>query len=129
MPKESKNSNDKILQILGKNKKPMTAYDILAKLGVQTPPTVYRALNKLIKEGLVHRIESLNAFIRCSGEEHGHEDNFAVCKTCGEVTEIHDHKMNKLLKEWSAKAKFTVERTVIELLGQCTNCQRLAAKN
>ena len=122
--KVNRNSGEKIMQLLGKSKKPLTAYDILAGLSIKTPPTVYRALNKLIKDGLVHRIESLNAFIPCrSSFEHDHADNFAVCKLCGEVMEIHDGKVEKLLKSWSTKAKFTVERTMIELLGYCRKCR------
>ncbi len=125
MPQKlNKSAGEKVMQLLGKSKKPLTAYDILARLSIKTPPTVYRALNKLIKDGLVHRIESLNAFIPCrSGVDHDHADNFAVCKSCGEVAEIHDGKVEKLLKNWSNEAKFTVERTVIELLGYCRKCR------
>lgn len=125
---KAKSPNEKVMAVLQKSLKPLTAYEILARLnktGVNAPPTVYRALTKLIKDGVVHRIESLNAFIMCrSHGKHGHADNFAVCNSCGSVAEIHDHRVEKILNEWSSRAGFKVQRETIEILGTCADCNK-----
>src|SRR4051812_32122076 len=92
----------KILDLLHKQDKPLSAYDILDKLrktGIKAPPTVYRALDTLIKRGLVHRIESLNAFVACHDHKHPekHVARFAVCRECGAVEEIHEKRFVMLI--------------------------------
>ena len=118
------------MDLLLKSAKPMTAYEILGRLktsGIKAPPTVYRALTKLIKDGLVHRIESINSFIACRSDgNHAHADNFAVCKSCGDVAEIHDKRIDKILSDWSKSARFKVEKEMIEVLGTCAACNKAA---
>lgn len=112
----------------------MTAYEILDKLrkfGIKAPPTVYRALDTLVERGMVHRIESLNAFVACHDEdeedhEHNHTAQFAVCRSCGSVTEIHDHRLSDLIHELCKKLKFRIEREMLELLGLCQQCEKKA---
>ncbi len=132
--KELSAHSKKVLELLSKHEKPMSAYEILDKLrkfGIKAPPTVYRALETLIERGMVHRIESLNAFIACHDEEdtdheHNHAAQFAVCRSCGDVKEIHDHKLNDLIRELAKKLKFHIEREMLELQGQCQNCEHKA---
>jgi Fur family zinc uptake transcriptional regulator len=124
-------TNDrKVLALLGKSAKPMSAYAILDKLrgaGVKAPPTVYRALEALMKKGLVHRIASLNAFVACHNEEADHGTQFAVCRGCGTTLEIHDHRICDAIREIGARLKFRVEKEMLELLGQCQRCAKADA--
>ena len=119
----------KVLELLSKNDKPLSAYEILDKLhsfGIKAPSTVYRALEPLVERALVHRIESINAFVAChsdhDGHNHTHPARFAVCRSCGNAEEIHDHRLSSLLGELAKSLKFTVEREMIELLGLCRQC-------
>ena len=108
----------------------MTAYEILAKMsksGVVAPPTVYRALEKLIKDGIIHKIESLNAFVIChetceAHKNQNHSSQFAICKSCGNAEEIHDHSLHDYFAKWASKNGFQLEAETIELSGLCKEC-------
>lgn len=122
--------SQKVLALLAKSSKPLSAYDILDKLrrfGIKAPPTVYRALESLVERGLVHRIESLNAFVACHDDAHGNDAKFAVCRGCGTATEIHDHKLTDLIHALGKKLKFHIEREMLELLGLCNACEQKKA--
>ncbi len=119
----------RVLKLLGKSKKPLTAYEILDQLrdsGIKAPQTIYRALETLVERGLAHRIQSLGAFVACSNEEQDHGTQFAVCRDCGEVVELHDHRICMFIKEIGKSIKFHVEREVLELLGRCQRCENKA---
>ena len=116
-----------VMDVLETSTIPMTAYEILGALasrGVSGPPTVYRALDKLMNEGRVHRIKSLNAFIGCHGDHTHHASSFAVCRTCRSVQEIDDARFETLIDEVATQRGFTVEQEMIELLGLCAECTR-----
>jgi Fur family zinc uptake transcriptional regulator len=120
----------KVLEALGKSGKPMTAYALLEKLrrfGIKAPPTVYRALDTLMQRGLVHRIETLGAFVACHDEDEedahaNHKAQFAVCRACGTVTELHDRNLNDSIRALAQKLKFHIERPMLELMGLCEHC-------
>jgi len=124
-----KGNNKLIFDTLLASNKPLGAYDILGLLrdsAIKAPPTVYRALEKLVNLGLAHRISSLNSYIVCN---HSHSDkkdtiSLTVCKKCKSVDEIHDDNLQKALHEISASRKFTVENEVVELIGICHNCSQ-----
>jgi Fur family zinc uptake transcriptional regulator len=123
-----KSNQEIILEVLSKSSKPMTAYQILSELkehGINGPPTVYRALEALQEKGQVHRIESLNAFIVCHHLEHKSPASFVMCKTCGDVDEILDERMESLLKELTDEKHFSVSHQTIELSGFCHQCKKL----
>ena len=107
---------------------PLSAYTILDKLrseGFRAPLQVYRALDKLLDFGLVHRLESLNAFVACSHpheEEHG-VTAFAICETCGQVDEFSDPVIEERLEAWASHHNFTPAKTTIELRGACGRCR------
>lgn len=80
-----------MLELVSQRHAPVGAYDVLGALrkgeGALAPPTVYRALEFLIEAGLIHRIDTLNAFIACVSPEEMHAGQFLVCRTCSRVTE------------------------------------------
>ena len=77
----------RVFELVLKAGQPVGAYRLMEAMrnpgGRVMPPTVYRALNFLLDNGLVHRIESLNAFIACAGVDHDHEGQFLICSDCG----------------------------------------------
>ncbi|MEC9369379.1 MAG: Fur family transcriptional regulator [Pseudomonadota bacterium] len=106
---------------------PLSAYAILDALrgeGFRAPLQVYRALDKLVAIGLVHRLESLNAFVACRQDSCGSHGTiaFAICEQCGRVSEFADDAVAGLLDGWAKAERFTLSRTVIELRGVCGAC-------
>lgn len=112
----------KVLDLLSKSGKPLTAYDLLSRLNIKTPPTVYRALEALMERGLAHRIESLNAFVACHSEHKEHNAKFAVRRACGTAAEIHDPRLTRFINELGKKLNFHIEREMLELSGLCDSC-------
>ncbi len=116
----------RVLELLKKKRKPLTAYDILDQLrsaGIKAPQTVYRALNGLAEKGLAHRIQSLGAFVACRNDEDDHGSQFVVCRACGAVEELHDHRICHFIQEIGEKLKFQIEREMLELIGICSACR------
>jgi Fur family transcriptional regulator, zinc uptake regulator len=106
---------------------PMTAYQLLDAVrrhGISAPPTVYRALNRLIAQGLAHRLESINAYVACV-EPHLHHDSpiFAICGDCGSIEELFDASVLKRLYAKALERSFKVDNTTIEMRGQCADCR------
>lgn len=116
-----------ILSALRKAGAPRSAYEIIADLRPQTtlaPQTVYRALEMLIGEGQVHKVESLNAFVACSHRDEQHEDAaFAICDRCGSVTEFDAPEIATSLARWSRKSGFALDAQTVELHGVCLACR------
>lgn len=106
---------------------PLTAYAILDDLresGFRAPLQVYRALEKLVDYGLVHRLESLNAFVACRHKDcSGHKTAaFAICEICGNVLEFTPNQAMEHLLNWTESQNFRLSRTTIELRGTCSRC-------
>ena len=93
-----------------------------AGAGAAAPPTVYRALDFLIAQGLVHRLESLNAYIGCPQPEESHASQFLICTGCGEVTEIEGSEIAASARAQAAARGFSLDRLTIELAGRCPHC-------
>lgn len=112
-----------ILEMLWKSHQPRKAYDLLSELGKEDPgakpPTVYRALDFLQELGLVHKVESLNAFIGCNGS---HTHQYLVCQKCGEVADIQDAGLSDVLREKAWEKGFRVTAAIIEIKGFCGKC-------
>lgn len=107
---------------------PLSAYAILDRLrdeGFRAPLQVYRALDKLTGMGLVHRLESLNAFVACA-DAHAHDDHgliaFAICERCGLVEEFADPVVRTRLEGWAKENQFHADKTTIEIRGRCAAC-------
>lgn len=116
-----------VLEALLSSHRPLGAYDIIEELAKRiarpAPITVYRALDFLIEQGLVHRIESRNAFLACA---HNHDVSssvaFLICERCGAVGEIAATSVTQLLIDGARATGFTPKMTVVEMTGVCANC-------
>lgn len=119
-----------VLDTLARADGPLSAYTILDRLrgdGFRAPLQVYRALEKLLGFGLVHRLESLNAFVACA-HPHCHAQGliaFAICEDCGQVDEFADAVVRERLGAWSADHGFRPEKTTIEIRGHCAACSAI----
>lgn len=121
-----------VMDVLSHAETPMSAYTILDKLrehGFRAPLQVYRALEKLLEMGLVHRLESINSFVACAHREHACCQHgtvaFAICENCGQVSEFHDHTIDDRLDGWAKKSGFKPQKTTIEVRGLCVTCSAL----
>ncbi|WP_375588746.1 Fur family transcriptional regulator [Hoeflea alexandrii] len=117
-----------VMGALTRSKGPLSAYTILDQLrdnGFRAPLQVYRALDKLVEFGMVHRLESLNAFVACShpGCDGDNTIAFMICEKCGQVNEITDNALAKRVKQLAGDASFALKKTTIELRGICRTCQ------
>ena len=114
-----------VLKILTKASQPLGAYAILDKLrshGFKAPLTVYRALEQLAGQGLVHKIESLNSWTTCCGDHPANSPVFEICNDCGVVTEQFDRELVKSLNSMSERSGFIPDRSIIEIHGRCDDC-------
>jgi Fur family transcriptional regulator, zinc uptake regulator len=110
--------------------RPVSAYELIEQVrghGVTAPPTVYRALQRLIEDGLAHRLESLNAFVACNHPHHPGKAVFAICDACGTVTEFDSASAIKTLQTWAKSNAFQVRSMTLELRGRCASCQAAGA--
>ena len=116
----------RVLELVWQSHRPIGAYDILDRLGEEkenaAPPTVYRALDFLIEAGLVHRLDSLNAFIGCSDPGRRHTGQFLICRECRTVTELGDADIDTLVATKAAARGFAAVRQILEIEGLCNNC-------
>ena len=116
-----------VLDFIQKSNKPVKAYSILSnvsKKGLKAPPQVYRALEKLIKVGEVHKIESLNSFVACNSkciEPNG--TIFSICKSCDQTTEVSNADLAKFLSDFKDINGIKFSGFNLELFGTCKSCK------
>jgi len=117
----------RVLELVWRGHRPRGAYDILEDLGRggrrPAPLTVYRALDFLLEHGLVHRLESLNAFVGCPHPDARHPSQFLVCERCGTATERADPAVAAAIEASAEALGFAVDRQVVEVRGVCPNCR------
>lgn len=116
-----------VLEALASAEEPMSAYAVLDRLrtqGFRAPPQVYRALDKLIELGLIHRVDSLNAFVACRQPDCEATPTivFAICEDCGHVEEMAGETLSRQLRALARNAGFKPERSTVELRGLCGGC-------
>lgn len=115
-----------VFDIIRKSKKPISAYDVLAEMAKvmdnPKPPTAYRAIDFLIENGLVHKIESLNAFVSCHAGHNHLGSQFMVCDDCGNVEEVHLCDVPAPLQKKISENGFQLKRWNAELHGTCRDC-------
>jgi Fur family zinc uptake transcriptional regulator len=116
-----------ILELVWQEHKPVGAYELLERLrenGVKAaPPTVYRALEFLLLHGLIHRIESLNAYTGCTAPGTPHHGQFLVCSQCHRVAELDEPAISGQLDKSARRLGFEIERQTVEICGLCPRCR------
>jgi len=135
----------RVLEMVLEADQPVGAYALLDRLRAErpgaAPPTVYRALDFLMAQGLIHKVERLNAFTPCSlhagshgagghgagdgaghGEDHGHPHQFLICRNCGRTAELSDAPVADAVAAAARAAGFTPLRTTVEVEGTCGSC-------
>ncbi|MDP6565758.1 MAG: Fur family transcriptional regulator [Alphaproteobacteria bacterium] len=117
----------RVLELVWRSHRPVGAYDLLALLQVErgrvAPPTVYRALEFLRHQGLVHRLDSLNAFIGCDRPGHGHQGHFLICQQCGAAVEVRDGNLSGAIDRLADRSGFAIAAETVELTGHCAGCR------
>lgn len=126
-----------VLALVMDSKQPVGAYALLDQLKAQragaAPPTVYRALDFLLEQGLIHKVERLNAFVGCADAldhpadcgceaAHDHPHQFLICRTCGATREISDPAVARALEGATRRLGFHVSRATVEIEGLCEGC-------
>ncbi|WP_085488753.1 Fur family transcriptional regulator [Paraburkholderia susongensis] len=121
----------KVLELLLNSGRATKAYSLLDEMRQihpgSAPPTVYRALDFLLSAGLVHRIESINAFTVCHDLTQCQHGILVVCQQCGSVTELHQPKLRQALVAQIEDAGYRLASDEIELKGLCSACQAAGA--
>ena len=116
----------RVLELVWRSHEPVGAYSLLDVLRQEgwnaAPPTVYRALDFLLDNGLVHRLESLNAFVGCNDPHRPHEGQHLICRDCGQVSEATDPEVSAAIRALAAGTGFSVIRQTVEILGLCERC-------
>jgi Fur family transcriptional regulator, zinc uptake regulator len=116
----------RVLELLLQTGQPAKAYDLIAAFGVDgkpaKPPTVYRALEFLERQGFAHRIESLNAYVACRMGEAGHDAAFLICDCCGATQEV-DPSATAAIAAAGAASGYEVSHVTIEAHGRCSDCR------
>lgn len=121
-----------IYQLLLNAQAPVSAYQLLDSINREQgrrvyPQTVYRTLALLQARGLVHKLESANAYLPCAAPAHPHESIHLLCEVCGNAEELVDAKINSLLSRDASRQHFRIQHQVIELRGVCAGCDGSAA--
>lgn len=115
-----------ILELVWSRHGPIGAYEILERLKAggrrAAPNTVYRALEFLRETGLVHRLDTLNAFIGCPSPESPHTAQFLICTECGLAAEVSDPAVKEALAAQARKLGFRVAAQTVEISGLCEPC-------
>ena len=117
-----------VLDIIEKAKGPLKAYSILfnvQKKGINAPQQIYRALDKLIKIGKIHKIESKNAFVACTSSncEISKATAFSICESCEKVSEINNSKLSKYLSNFEDNSGMRYNKYNLEFFGLCKKCK------
>ena len=122
----------RVLELLWASGRPTGAYELIEAIKPRDsrpvgPPTVYRALEFLIAQGLVSRIESLNAYVPCAHPERDHDCLFFICGGCRASVELEDPRIGGLLAEDAAALGFVATRRTVEVQGMCARCAEAGA--
>ena len=116
-----------VLRLIWLSHVPAKAYDILEKLKGKAwsakPPTVYRALDFLQETGLVHKLDSINAYIGCSHPREHNGCYFLICTDCKEAKECCSPELTDAIELAWSKNSFRPKKVTLEVLGQCGECE------
>jgi Fur family zinc uptake transcriptional regulator len=117
----------RVLELLMQAGHPMKAYDLISTFALgqdspAKPPTIYRALEFLEREGLAHRIESLSAYVACRRGPGGHAAAFLICDCCGKTQEV-ETPLDDALQSIALESGYAVHSVAIEAHGRCAACR------
>ena len=127
--KENLTKNQKaVLSLLENSKEPLKAYAILfdiQKKGIKAPTQVYRALDKLIENRKVHKIESKNSYIACNNVNCSSQSStsFLICKKCDIVVELEKNNSSSYFSKLTEKFDFKYSEHNLEIYGYCESCK------
>lgn len=117
---------ERVLRLVAASQRPVKAYDLLDQMrdekGPAAPPTVYRALDFLLKHGFIHRLASINAFVGCHQPRVQHSVPFLICDRCHSAVELEDERVTALLNEQARALGFQPQAQTLEVHGLCMNC-------
>ncbi|MFQ5549235.1 MAG: Fur family transcriptional regulator [Woeseia sp.] len=117
----------RVLELVWNSHKPVGAYEILNSLETDgrraAPPTVYRALEFLIEADLVHRLDSINAYIGCPDPGSSHTGQFLICRECRSVAELDDADINRIVEQKVSDLGFSAIHQMFEIQGLCQDCR------
>ncbi len=116
-----------VLGIIYTCSKPVGAYDLLRKLRKSRPnaepPTIYRTLDFLENNNLVHRLDSTNTYTACNHPESVHHGQFLLCTACGNAIEVEDKRIKRAITACAGDHEFKINRHPTEIHGLCVECQ------
>ena len=117
---------ERVLRLVAEAEKPVKAYDLLDQVrddkGVAAPPTVYRALDFLLENGFIHKLESINAFVGCHQPRVQHSAPFLICDGCQRVVELEDEEAVGTLTRQARALGFEPQAQTLEVHGRCAAC-------
>lgn len=117
-----------VLEIILSAGRPIGAYDIMAELAIVSgrdhvaPPTVYRSLDFLVEQALIHRVHSLNAFLPKLSLEENKASALFICQQCGHSSEATNNTIQQSLNQISNELRFQISSQTLEILGDCASC-------
>ncbi|TQV70731.1 transcriptional repressor [Exilibacterium tricleocarpae] len=120
-----------VLALVWQSHKPLGAYTLIDMLAAAdtrrvAPPTVYRALEFLLEHRLIHRIDSLNAYIGCPDPGHHHHNYFLICLDCGIAAECPTQYLSPAIEAAATAAGFAISSQSVEIVGRCPACRKHA---
>ncbi|MFC7302354.1 transcriptional repressor [Cognatiluteimonas weifangensis] len=127
----------RVLGLIAQDGKPVKAYDLLDRIragnrdddagaGAAAPPTVYRALDFLLANGFIHKLESVNAFVACHHPSTAqHSVPFLICDRCHAAVELEDKQVVAALDERARALGFVPQAQTLEVHGLCARCSNL----
>ena len=121
----------RVLGLVADAGKPIKAYDLLDKVregegaGAAAPPTVYRALDFLLANGFIHKLESVNAFVACHHPNAAqHSAPFLICDGCHKAVELDDEHVVATLDAQARALGFSPQTQTLEVHGLCAECAK-----
>jgi len=117
-----------VLGLIARADRPLKAYDLLDQVregggpGAAAPPTVYRALDFLLANGFIHKLESVNAFTACCHPTFPHSAPFLICDQCHDAIELEDVDIGAQLAARALAVGFAPRSQTLEVRGVCARC-------
>ena len=116
----------RVLELVAAINKPIKAYELLDQLKDEragaAPPTVYRALDFLLENGFIHKLESINSFVSCHHPSQAHQVPFLICDICAAAVEVCDEGVARMLADQAMAHGFKPRAQILEMHGTCAAC-------